>query len=450
VRFAWETVAEKLHRLTRVRDRRAIRRELADAEPVDIAEAILRAKPEDGARILHALEPARAGEVLVELPPSTARSLAVKLPPDAIARYLDVLEMDDAAALLDELPEEARGPLLQAIPEQDAAEIRRLLAYPRESAGRLMTENFPRVQMHWTVDDTLRMLRDAKGKYGATVYLYVVDDGGRLLGVCPLRRLVEEEPDVRVEAIMNTDVVTCPPDMDQEDVAMLFMRYDFLSLPVVDVDGRLLGIVMLDDVLDVVEEEETEDIYRLAAVQSGREPYLALGIWSLAKRRFGWLLILFIAGTLTGHVLLHYQSELDQLLGLAVFIPLLMGTGGNAGAQAATMVTRAIALDELVFRDLWRVLGREFATGLLVGLLLGAVGYLRAATWHLTIGLPLVVMLSQTAIVIWATTIGAGVPLLAHRLGWDPALMSSPALSTLVDATGLVIYFEIAHLLLPL
>lgn len=450
MRLDWQTLANKIRRLARTRDRRSIRTELAADQPVDLAEAILRSDPNEAAQILLELEPEKAAEVLVELPPSRARAVAVRMPREAIARYLDLLEMDDAAALLEDLPIEDQEELLKSIPAEDAAEISRLFSYPPASAGRIMTENFPRLRPDWTVDDTLRFLRAHRGRFASTVYLYVVDELDRLAGVVPLRQLVESDPETRLGDIMNRELVTCPPDMDQEDVAMLFARYDFLSLPVVNEDGTILGIVLVDDVFDVLEEEETEDVYKQAGVQSaaGKEPYLGMSIWTLARSRFGWLLVLFIAGTLTGHVLLRYQSELESLVALAVFIPLLTGTGGNAGAQAVTMVTRAIALDELTFQDLWRVLRREVATGLLVGTLLGCVGYLRAYTWEVGVGLALTVMLAQLAIVVWATMVGSMLPLLAHRVGWDPALMSSPVLATLVDATGLVIYFQIAHLVL--
>ncbi len=450
MRFDRETLVENIRRLATVRDRRSIRRALATAQPIDIAEAIQRSKNPEAARILQALEPAKASEVLVELPPQTARALVVAMPAEVIAAYLDVLEMDDATALIDDLPLEDRETLLQAIPPQDAAEIRRLLGYPPDTAGRVMTENFPWVMPDWTAAQTLQFLRDQKGKFEQTYYLYVTEEAGALLGVCTLRQVVEADQDDHIGELMTRDLVTVAPETDQEEVAQLIARYDFLSLPVVDRDDRLLGIVMVDDVIDILKEEETEDVYKQAAVTGGPEPYLSLGIWQLARRRFGWLVLLEVASFLTALVLQAYQREVGEMVALSFFIPMLIGTGGNAGSQAATMATRAIALGELKFRDFWQVLGRELVTGLMVGVLLGGVGFLRANTMHVPATLPLVVMMSQVSIVVWATTVGALLPLFAHRVGFDPALMSSPALATLVDATGLLIYFQIARYALGL
>jgi magnesium transporter len=237
-------------------------------------------------------------------------------------------------------------------------------------------------------------------------------------------------------------------DTDQEEVAQIISKYDFLAIPVLDREGRLAGIVTVDDIVDVLVEEQTEDVLKMGAVGTTDKPYMAIGVLNTVRRRFGWLLLLFVAETFTGTVLRHFQDEIGRLVALSFFVPLLIGTGGNAGSQTVTTITRAIALGEIRFRDWLRVFWRETRAGILLGLALGAIGFARALLWHTSPGLATVVGISMIAIVVWANMVGSLLPIIAKRLGIDPAVMCAPLITTLVDATGLFLYFTIAHFML--
>jgi len=277
-----------------------------------------------------------------------------------------------------------------------------------------------------------------------------VDQEVRLVGVVSLRQLVVVPPWTRVEEIMDPDVIHVRADADQEEAARLMARYDLLALPVVDEERRLLGLITHDDLVEVLEEEATEDIHRLGASEPLDEPYLDASIFHIVRKRVGWLLLLFVTETFTGSVLRLFESELAEAVALAFFVPLLIGTGGNAGSQVSSMVIRALALGEVRFRDLIHVVWREVRAALFLGSAMGLVGFIRALTWGSPVPLGATVGISLMAIVLWSAIIGAALPILASRLRVDPAVVSGPAMSTLVDATGLVIYFFIARWIMHL
>jgi len=282
-------------------------------------------------------------------------------------------------------------------------------------------------------------------------YLFVVDRERRLVGVVSLRQLLVASPTRLIGDIMNPDVISVPVGTDQEEVANLMKKYDFLALPVVDAQKRLLGIITVDDVVDVIEEEATEDVYRLGAVEPGvlSKPYFKTSLVRVVRSRIGWLVLLFVAETFTGSVLRAFERELATVVALSFFIPLLIGTGGNTGAQTVSTIIRGLALREIEISDLLRVLGRELLAGLLLGAGLGVISFLRAEVWGSGVTLSIVVGLSVLIICAWANVIGALIPMLALRLKIDPAVVSAPLITTLVDATGLAIYLTIARLLLP-
>jgi magnesium transporter len=309
-----------------------------------------------------------------------------------------------------------------------------------------------------TVEEAFAAIRHADPEIETLTDLYVVGEGGgvaeeRLVGVLSLRDLVRAQPDQAIGRVMTPEPITVTVDTDQEEVARLISRYDFLALPVLDRDGGLAGIVTVDDVVDVLVEEQTEDVLRLGAVTppANETPYLGTGVLATVKQRFGWLLLLFVASVFTSAVSRHYEDLVGQVVALMTFIPLLIGTGGNAGAQAVMTVTRALALNEVRFADWARILWREMRTGLALGGILALVGFLYVSlVWHEGSRLALVVSCSLVAIVIWANTVGSLLPIIAKRLGFDPAVMSAPFITTLVDATGLFLYFTIARAILGL
>jgi magnesium transporter len=431
---------------------------LRGAHPADIAEALNELSRSEALTVFNWLDNAVAAEVLDQLNDETTTYLVENSPRGRIAQLLDILPMDDAAEIISEAsPERAEELLsdLTALSPADAAEVRELLSYREGTAGRLMTDKFISIEAGMTVRQAFRRVRRADKDVETLTDIYVVesvetDNPGyeRLIGVLSLRQLVRSKLKQTIEEVMTTELVTVTVDTDQEEVARLISKYDFLAMPVLDRAGRIAGIVTVDDVVDVLVEEQTEDIYKLGAVGAPDRPYLAVGVLNTFRRRFGWLLLLFVAGTLTGSVLRLFEGDLSKTVALSVFIPLLIGTGGNAGSQAVMTITRALALGEIRFGEWLRVFWRETRAGLLLGAALGTIGYFRALLWETGPDLALVVGLSMIAIVVWANMVGSLLPIAAKRLGLDPAVMSAPFITTLVDATGLFLYFSIAHVVL--
>lgn len=428
---------------------------LEEYAPQDIAEAItMMESAEEQARVLLQMDEPIASEVLEYLDPTIVDDIFEHIPTDKAARLLQLIPADDAAQILDELEEAKAEALLQQMTPPEAREVRELLEYPENTAGRLMVRQYVRVRPDWTVEMTLDYLRQVGSEIETIYYLYVVDNRQRLVGVCSLRDVVISDPSKRIEQIMEADPIVVHPETDQEEVANLLSKYDLLAVPVVDELGRMLGIVTIDDVVDILVSESTEDVLKLGGVEATEEPYMRQSPWDLVRKRVRWLILLFLAERLTGTVLRHYDEEIQQMSALAWFIPLLIGTGGNAGAQTTTTITRALALGEVRLNQVLKVMGRELLTGVILGLIIGIVGLLNAYIWtpqkeaQVRIELALTVGLSQMAIITMATTIGAALPLLAKRLNIDPAVMSAPFITTLIDTAGLLVYFLIAKLIL--
>ncbi|OYT75986.1 MAG: magnesium transporter [Armatimonadetes bacterium JP3_11] len=423
--------------------------------PQDLAEALsLMETPQEQALALMQMDERVASEVIEYLDPSLVDEIFEHIPIEKAARLLQLIPADDAAQIIDELDEAKAEALLQQMAPPEAREVRELLEYPENTAGRLMVRQYVRVRPDWTVEMTLDYLRQVGSEIETIYYLYVVDNRQRLVGVCSLRDVVISDPSKRIEQIMESEPIVVQPDTDQEEVANLLSKYDLLAVPVVDELGRMLGIVTVDDVVDILVSESTEDVLKLGGVEATEEPYMRQSPWDLVRKRVRWLILLFLAERLTGTVLRHYDEEIQQMSALAWFIPLLIGTGGNAGAQTTTTITRALALGEVRLNQVLKVMGREMVTGLILGLLIGVVGVVNAYIWtpqkeaQVRMELALTVGLSQMAIIAMATTIGAALPLLAKRLNIDPAVMSAPFITTLIDAAGLMIYFIIAKLIL--
>jgi len=315
-----------------------------------------------------------------------------------------------------------------------------------------MTEAFVQITPEQTSTEALATLRQAANEVETLSDLYMLDDARRLTGVVTLRALLLAPPEQQLSMIAAEPAARVTPETDQEEVARLVSQYDLLAIPVVAASGEMLGVVTVDDVVDVLVQEGSEDVLRLGGVQEGAtdESYFTTSIRRTIGRRVGWLLILFLTGTVTVNVLGWFEGALEQVVALSFFIPLLIGTGGNTGAQTVSTMVRSLAVGEIRPRDLWRVVGRELLSGLLLGLLLGVAGFGLAFLLGNGADLALVVGLTVVAICTWANTIGAMVPLLAYRFGLDPALVSAPLITTLVDATGLAIYLLIARFILGL
>jgi magnesium transporter len=416
--------------------------------PPDQADLFAELGDEDQVTLLPELNPADLADILEEMDEEEAAELVAALPTDTIIRIVDEMEPDEAADLLGDIhPEQAQAVLAGL---EDPDEVRPLLLHPDDSAGGLMTSEFLALRRQMTAGDAIQAIREWKPDAEAIYYLFVVDRHGRLCGVVSLRQLIVAPPDTPVAEIMDTDVITVPAGTDQEECARLMARYDLLALPVVNGGGVLLGVITVDDLVEVLEEEATEDIQRLGGAQPLDRSYLDTNIFTVTRKRIGWLLLLFLTATLTGSVMRLFQDELQAVVSLAVFIPLLIGTGGNAGSQTTATIIRALATGDVDLGDALRVWWHEARVGLALGLGMAVVAYLRAITWESDPALALTVSASILGIVLWATGIGSLLPLLAARLRIDPTTVSGPVMSTLVDATGLFIYFTIARVILGL
>ena len=446
------TLADRIRELLKAGQEEPLRLAVGEERPEDLADALVRLEPEEASRALLAMEEETAAEVLVELPTDSARSLFRELPDHLVAWYLDILPMDDAIELEEDLGSERFARLLGMIPEEDARELRRLMQYPKESVGRLMTEHFFEAAPTQTMASLLDDLRNAPTeKYETVNDVYVLDQRRHLIGVFSLRKMLRAAPITIAEEVMNEDVVIAQATEDAEEAARRMARYGFYALPVLDERGRMLGIFTGDDAQAILREEETRDVLALGAVQATGDSYVSQPIPKLYRSRIVWLLALFVAETLTGAVMRHYGQSDDgiEINPLIYFVPLLIGAGGNAGSQVTTTITRALALGEVTPRDWWLVMRRELVVALMIGGTLGSLGFLRAFLptpfgWGEGIQLSLIVMLALPSIIVWSAFIGSILPLAAKRLRIDPAVMSAPFITTFVDATGLIIYFEIA------
>ena len=365
---------------------------------------------------------------------------------------------DDRTALLEELPSAAARQLIRLLTPEERRVATALLGYPEDSVGRLMTPDFIAVHEDWTVQQVLDYVRE-HGRDSETLnFVYVVDDRGKLIDDVRMREFLLRPLTAKVSDIRDQTFGALNVTDSQQDALNVFRKYDRAALPVVDSNGVVVGIVTADDMLDVAEEEATEDIQKFGGMEALDEPYMRIPLWRMVRKRAGWLIILFLGEMLTATAMASYQEELAKALVLALFLPLIVSSGGNSGSQASTLMIRAMALGEVNLRDWWRVMSREVQAGLSLGLILGAIGVVRVALWAI-IGeqylhrqpygphwplVALTVGISLVGVVIWGTLSGSMLPFLLRRIGADPATSSAPFVATLVDVTGLVIYFSIA------
>ena len=373
--------------------------------------------------------------------------------------WMRLLPPDDAADLIQEAPgEETRVDLLGVLDDQTRREVQALLAYAEDDAGGLMNPRYARVRPEASADEAIRYLqRQARDVVETIYYVYVIDHDQRLQGVVSFRDLFAAPSDKQVREMMSTDLLTAREDMDQEELGRLFAQHDLQAIPVVDAEGRMKGIVTVDDIVDVLREEATEDIQKIGGTQALEAPYLEVGFRQMIRKRVGWLAVLFLGEMLTTNAMSRFEDEIGRAVVLAVFIPLIISSGGNSGSQATTLVIRAMALGELRLSDWWRVVRLELSTGLTMGVLLGVLAFARIAGWELAFPgsygphywrIAVAVAGSVLGVVAWGTLAGSMLPFLLRRVGLDPASASAPFVATLVDVTGIVIYFSLAAMVL--
>jgi magnesium transporter len=398
-----------------------------------------------------------AEDFFLGLPARDKAELILRLPHEERRSWIRLAPPDDVADLIQCSPREQREHLLTLLDERTRKEVAGLLAYREDEAGGLMNPRYARVRPDMTVDEAISYLREQARAHLETIYYaYVIDDQQRLIGVTSLKELFVAKPEKRIRDVMRTDVVSVGEYMDQEAVSRLFAQHDLLAIPVVDAEGRMKGLVTVDDIVDVVEEEATEDIHKFGGMEALDAPYLKVAFGRMVKKRAGWLAALFLGESLTATAMAYFEEEIARAVVLALFVPLIISSGGNSGSQASTLVIRAMALGEVNLRDWWRVLLRELGAGLVLGSVLGSIGVLRIVIWQAVrpvygehyLLVALTVFFSLIGVVTFGTISGSILPFVLRRLGFDPASASAPFVATLVDVTGLVIYFTIAEIAL--
>jgi len=437
-----------------------LREVLHGLQPADVGDIFIELTPEDAAVAFRVLPQDDAGEVFSYLPSDQQERLIMQLGKggeNSVAELVEGMNPDDRVKLLDELPPQVAGRIVASLSPEERARTQAILGYPLKSVGRLMTPELVRIHQDWTAGKALEHVRRF-GRDAETInVLYVVDDAGKLTDDLRLRQVIMSEPDASIESMMNRQFVALRADQPQEAAVEMLQKYDRVALPVLDSRGYLLGIVTHDDVADVAQAEATEDMQKMGGVQALDEPYITAPIFSLVRKRAPWLALLFMSELLTTSALGYFEGAIAQAAVLATFIPAIISSGGNSGSQASTLVIRALALKEIELSDWFRVLRRELATAVILGLMVGAIGLARvnlfgAMGWfkegspeqnHFTI---LAVAISSTlvCVVLWGSIMGAMLPLILKRCGLDPAGSSTPFVATLVDVTGIIIYFSIA------
>ena len=450
----------EIRSLIAARDFAGLRELFSEWPPADVAEVIVDMPEDDRVIIFRVLPAALAADVFEYLDVDAQQSLLHCMAHEQVAAILNEMSPDDRTALLEEMPSAAARQLIRLLTPEERRVATALLGYPEGSVGRLMTPDFVAVREDWTVKEVLDYVREHGQDSETLNFIYVVDERGKLIDDLRIRNFLLRPLNTRVDEIMDRSFVHLTVNETQEEALNIFRKYDRAALAVVDSNGVLVGIVTQDDMLDVAEEEATEDIQKIGGMEALDEPYMRISLWRMVRKRAGWLIILFLGEMLTATAMANYQDELAKALVLALFLPLIISSGGNSGSQASTLMIRAMALGEVTLRDWWHVMRRELQAGLSLGVILGVIGTTRVAFWAmvdkkylhhqppvygahwplvaLTVGIALV------GVVLWGTLSGSMLPFLLRRVGADPATSSAPFVATLVDVTGLVIYFSIA------
>jgi magnesium transporter len=451
-----KTIQPEIESLIAERDFTTLRIALEDLPAPDVAEVIEDLPRGDRAVVFRLLQKQRATETFEYLDVEAQRSLLEELAGDQVNGILNDMRPDDRTALLEELPAPVARDLIQRLLPEERRVAQALLGYPEGSIGRLMTLDYVAVDQEKTVQEVLETIRQ-HGRDSETLnVIYVVDQKGHLVDDLRIRELLLAPLDARIKSISDGTFVALSATDAQETAVRTFNRYGRVALPVVDSEGILLGIVTIDDVLTVAEEEHTEDIQKFGGMEALDAPYPTISLSAMVRKRAGWLVLLFLSEMLTATAMGFFENEIARAVVLALFVPLIISSGGNSGSQAATLIIRAMALGEVTLRDWFMIMRREIFSGLALGSILGSIGFLRIAIWSVFsdiygphwLLIALTVGFSLVGVVLWGTLSGSMLPLVLKRLGADPATSSAPFVATLVDVTGLVIYFTVASLIL--
>lgn len=422
---------------------KAVRSILDVMNEVDIASLLSDLNDKELALAFRLIPKDKAAEVFANMNHSMQTYLVEMFSEKELKELLDNLYMDDTVDLLEELPANLVNRILNTVDQADRTLINQLLNYPDDSAGTLMTTEYVDIRETMTVAQAMAHIKET-GIHKETIYTCYVTDQRRLLGIVSAKDLMTTADDVLIRDLMQTEIISVSTHTDKEEVAQLFTKYNFLALPVLDQDERLVGIVTFDDAMDVMVDEATEDITKMAAMSPSEKSYFETSVLAHAKHRIAWLLILMFSATITGTIITRYENAFAAIPLLVSFIPMLMDTGGNCGSQSSTLIIRGIALGEIQFSDLFRVMFKEFRVSLIVGVALALANGIRILIMYKNAGLALVIGLSLVATIVISKLIGCVLPLIAKKLHMDPAIMASPLITTLVDTCSILIYFNIA------
>lgn len=446
---------ERFEELAKEQPGRELKTFLDDQLITDIAELIYEV-PEEAGLIMNNLTLGRAAAAFRILEFPAQEDIIKALPAAKTAELMNELPPDDRTAFLEELPSQAVQELIKLLNPEERKVTLSLLGYPENSVGRIMTPDYIAARSHWTVAQVLHHIR-MYGRDSETIdVIYVIDNDGKLLDDFRIREFLLVSPDTPVKSLMDDRFVALHVNDEQEEAIQVFRLENRVALPVLDNQGVMLGIVTIDDMLWIANEEHTEDIQKIGGTEALDEPYLDMPFFKLIKKRVGWLVILFVGEMLTATVMTYFEDEIAKAVVLALFVPLIISSGGNSGSQASTLIIQAMALGELSTKDWWRVMRREILSGLMLGGVLGLVGFMRILIWNSffhtygehTFLIALTLGVSLIGVVLWGTLSGSMLPLLLKKAGADPASSSAPFVATLVDVTGLVIYFSVAYLFL--
>jgi magnesium transporter len=445
-----------LETLIEARDFVSLREQIRNWPAGDLADLMEPLSAEKEAVVFRLLPRDEAASVFSYLPIERQQELLKAMAHEEVVNILNDMSDDDRTELLEELPAQVTQKLLNALSPEERHRASQLLGYAENSVGRLMTPHFVRVRPHWTVAHALDHIR----RYGldseTMSLIYVIDENGRLVDDLRIRQILLAAPETLISDLMDNRFVALKATDDQEVAVEAFKEADRNALPVTDTQGALIGIVTVDDIIDVAEEEATEDIQKMGGSEALDEPYMESKIPTMVRKRATWLIVLFLSEMLTATAMGKFENEIAKAVVLSIFVPLVISSGGNSGSQASTLIIRAMALGEVTLKDWWRVMRREILSGLSLGTILGIIGFIRISTWALLFHsygehwllLALTVGIALIGIVLWGTLSGSMLPFLLRRIGLDPATSSAPFVATLVDVSGLVIYFTVAAIIL--
>ena len=429
---------------------------VSEWSPADIADLLVELEPQEKVILFRVLASDLATDTFEHLELDTQKELLKAMGRTEVTAILNDMSPDDRTALLEELPGAAAKQLIQLLSSEERKIAQTLLGYPENSVGRLMTPDYAAIKPEWKIEDTMKYIRENAEDKETLNIVYVIDAKGRLIDDIKIREFILASPEKHVSDLMDRNFIALNVNDDQEYAVEVFKKYDRIALPVVDTHGVLIGIVTVDDVLDVAEEEATEDIQKIGGVEALEESYSTIPVYTMLKKRAGWLGLLFVGEMLTATAMGFFEDEISKAIILTLFIPLIISSGGNSGSQAATLVIRALSLGEITLKDWYFVMKREIISGLALGGILALIGFLRIAAWEYAfhvygihwILIALTVSLALIGVVLWGTLSGSMLPIILQKLGLDPATSSAPLVATMVDVVGLIIYFTVAIVIL--